>query len=208
MKHLLLILLTICSVSIRAIDFAPIGAKWHYSQAGIIDMQTYKTIESVSDTMIEGKSCRKLLETSRTMIAPERPIRYMYSRNDSVSEYYNHSFHLLYNFRAQKGDSITITSLSKKMVVDSTRTIDINGHMLRVQYVTCTDRMSFDFSGKVIEGIGNLKFMFPTLDFNYDGPLRCYSDPVTGSYINPVWNSTDCEKITTGIEENERSGTE
>ena len=200
MKKLLLIFLTTFSVSISAIDFAPIGAKWYYSQAGIIDMQTYKTIESVADTVIEGKSCRKLIEISRTGISPVRPFRYMYSENDSVFEYYNHTFHLLYNFRAQKGDSITIDAYPRKMYIDSTGTLDINGHILKVQYVTCTDRMSFDFSGKVIEGIGNLTFMFPTFDFNYDGPLRCFSDPIIGSYINPVWNSIDCDRIETSIE--------
>jgi hypothetical protein len=164
-------------------------------------MQTYKTIESVADTIIQDKSCRKLIEISRTGISPQRPFRYMYSKNDSVFEYYNQAFHLLYNFGAQKGESITIDNLPMKMHIDSTGTININGHIQRVQYVTCTDGMSFNFSGKIIENIGNLTFMFPTTDFNYDGPLRCYNDPILGSYINPVWNSTDCEKVSTRIEE-------
>jgi hypothetical protein len=202
MKLQLSIFLFSISVIMNAMDFAPIGTKWYYSQAGIIDLNTYKTIESVADTIIEGKTCRKLTEISRNKFAPERSSRYMYSKNDSVFEYYNSTFHLLYNFRAQKGDSIQIDAYPRKLFVDSTATIDINGHILKVQYVTCTDGLSFDFGGKVIENIGNLNFMFPTHDFNYDGPLRCYSDPIIGSYINPVWNSTDCEKIETGIDKN------
>lgn len=202
MKLQLTIFLFSISVIINSMDFAPIGAKWYYSQAGIIDLYTYKTIESVADTIIEGKTCRKLTEISRNGFAPERSNRYMYSKNDSVFEYYNRIFYLLYNFGAKKGDSIQIDTYPRKMFVDSTATIDINGHFLKIQYVTCTDGLSFDFGGKVIEGIGNLNFMFPTHDLNYDGPLRCYYDPIIGSYINPVWNSTDCEKTETGIGKN------
>ncbi|MDD4993750.1 MAG: leucine-rich repeat domain-containing protein [Paludibacter sp.] len=184
------------------IEFAPIGAKWHYSQTGIIDLDTYKTIESVGDTIIEGKTCRKLVETSRNGFAPIRAIRIMYSKNDSISEYYNSSFHLLYDFGAVKGDTITIGVNLPKMIIDSTSTISINGSVRKVQYVTCSDGKMFEFGGKVIEGIGNSIFMFPTYDMNYDGPLRCYEDSIIGTYINPVWGSIDCEKITTGILKN------
>jgi hypothetical protein len=184
------------------IEFAPIGAKWYYTQTGIGDLKTYKTIESVGDTIIEGKSCRKLLEVSRNLFAPIRDIRIMYSKNDSVSEYYNSSFHLLYDFGAMKGDTITLDVNLPKMIIDSTSTIGINGSVHKVQYVTCSDGMMVEFGGKVIEGIGNLIFMFPTYDNNYDGPLRCYVDPITGTYINPVWGSIDCENTIAGILKN------
>jgi hypothetical protein len=184
------------------IEFAPIGAKWYYTQTGIGDLKTYKTIESVGDTIIEGKSCRKLLEVSRNLFAPIRDIRIMYSKNDSVSEYYNSSFHLLYDFGAMKGDTITLDVNLPKMIIDSTSTIGINGSVHKVQYVTCSDGMMVEFGGKVIEGIGNLIFMFPTYDNNYDGPLRCYENPITGTYINPVWGSIDCENTIAGILKN------
>jgi len=184
------------------IEFAPIGAKWHYSQTGNSDLMTYKTIESVGDTIIENKTCRKLVEVSRNGFAPIRAIRIMYSKNDSISEYYNSSFHLLYDFGAVKGDTITIDVNLPKMIIDSTSTIGINGSVHKVQYVTCSDRMMFEFGGVIIEGIGNLKFMFPTYDMNFDGPLRCYEDPIIGTYINPVWGTFDCEKLISGILKN------
>lgn len=185
------------------LEFAPIGAKWHYSQTDFSDLKTYKTIESVGDTIIEGKTCRKLVEVSRNGFAPVRDIRIMYSKNDSLSEYYNSSFHLLYDFGAVRGDTIILEVNLPKMIIDSTSTISINGSVHKVQYVTCSDGMMFEFGGIVIEGIGNLNFMFPTYDMNYDGPLRCYEDTIIGTYINPVWGSVDCEKTTVGISENQ-----
>ncbi len=42
-------------------EFAPIGAKWWYGYQDFFTVG-YFTIESIGDTLIEGKTCRILLK--------------------------------------------------------------------------------------------------------------------------------------------------
>ncbi len=47
-------------------NFAPEGSLWHYSYYDINpDVVSYATIESESDTVIDGTSCMKMLEVRR-----------------------------------------------------------------------------------------------------------------------------------------------
>jgi len=135
----------------------------------------------------------------------------MYSVNDSVFFYAGNGFHLLYDFGAITGDTITLGYYTTydgsplKMVIDSTSTIIINGETRKLQYVSCGDGMVIEFGGIVIEGIGNIGYMFPSFDPSLEGPLRCYEDTIIGLFINPYhsnngWNFQDCEQIITGID--------
>lgn len=209
MKNLFLIILTSISIQITAQEFAPIGAKWHYSQGTLNpELIAFKTIESVSDTIIKGKSCKKLIQVSEYM-PPYTPSLFMYSSNDSVFVYEEGSFHLLYDFGAVAGDTLELgylayNGLPLKMIIDSTSTITINGQLKKLQYVTCGDGIVIEFGGKVIEGIGNTEYMFPRLDGYLDGPLRCYEDNILGLFLSPFhtnngWDFQNCEQIITGI---------
>ncbi|MEI7981065.1 MAG: T9SS type A sorting domain-containing protein [Bacteroidota bacterium] len=210
MKKLILILLTAISIQATSQEFAPIGAKWHYDQGTFNpDLTTYQTFESISDTVINGISCRKLMKISR-MAGTEMSWLYMYSVNDSVFFYSGNSFHLLYDFGAMTGDTVTVGYYTTydgsplKMSIDSTSTIIINGETRKLQYVSCGDGMVIEFGGIVIEGIGNVTYMFPRHDLSLDGPLRCYEDSNIGLFINPYhsdngWNFQDCEQVLTGI---------
>ena len=212
MKKLFFIILIAISIQATSQQFAPIGAKWHYDQETVNpDLTTYQTIESISDTIINGIYCRKLMKISR-MAGTEISWLYMYSLNDSVLFYAENGFHLLYDFGAITGDTITLGYYTTyngsplKMIVDSTSTITINGETRKLQYVSCGDGMVIEFGGIVIEGIGNLTYMFPRFDLSLDGPLRCYEDSVIGLFINLYhsnngWNFQDCEQIITGIVE-------
>ena len=212
MKNLLVIMLTALSFQAISQEFAPIGAKWHYDQGTFNPgLTTYQTLESISDTIINGIPCRKLMKISR-MAGTEISYMYMYSVNDSVLFYAANGFHLLYDFGAVTGDTITVGYYTTydgsplKMIVDSTGTIIINGETRKLQYVSCGDGYVIEFGGIVIEGIGNEIYLFPRFDFYMDGPLRCYEDSVTGLFINPYhplngWNFEDCEQIITGITE-------
>ena len=146
------------------------------------------------------------------MAGTETSYLYMYSVNDSVFFYAGNSFHLLYDFGAITGDTITLGYYTTydgsplKMFIDSTDSIIINGETRKLQYVSCGDGLVIEFGGIVIEGIGNLTYMFPRLDLSLDGPLRCYEDSVIGFFINPYhsengWNFQDCEQVTSGIPE-------
>lgn len=216
MKNLILFILISISLKISAQEFAPIGAKWHYCQGTPNpELIAFKTIEALSDTVIDGQSCRKLIQDSE-YVPPVEPLLFMYSSNDSVFVYQEESFHLLYDFGAIAGDTIelgysTYNGLPLKMIIDSTSTITINGQLKKLQYVTCGDGMVIEFGGRVIEGIGNTEYMFPRLDGNFDGPLRCYEDDQLGLFLNPFhtnngWDFQNCEQIITGLDE--LSGTE
>jgi len=208
----LLILITVTTQN-YAQEFAPVGAIWHYTQRTINpDLTSFKTIESISDTSINGIQCRKMIEVERYLDTTNVIYHYMYSENDSVFFFAENDFHLLYDFGANTGDTIILDYFSTydgtplKMIIDSTGTIMVNNQEREIQYITCGDGMVIEFGHHVIEGIGNTSFMFPTLDGSLDGPLRCYQDNNTDLFLNPFhpnygWNHQDCEEIITGIEE-------
>lgn len=212
MKKLIIIILTAISFHATSQEFAPVGAKWHYDQRTFNpDLTTYQTIESISDTIINGITCRKLMKISR-MAGTLISYLYTYSVNDSVFFYAGNGFHLLYDFGAITGDTVTLGYYTTydgsplKMFIDSTSTIIINGETRKLQYVTCGDGMVIGFGGIVIEGLGNIGYMFPSFDPSLEGPLRCYEDSIIGLFINPYhsnngWNFLDCEQILTGLAE-------
>lgn len=196
------ILLILSMLVAKAQDFAPIGAVWHYSYQTIDpNVISFKKVESVSDTTINGIQCKKIRENT------SNEAYYVYSKNDSVFVYKENSFHLLYNFGANSGETITLGNYYKTynglplvMTIDSVKTILIAGQQRKVQFVTCGDGMVISFGGQVIQGIGNTNYMFPTLDFASEGPLRCYQEANSATFINPYytegnWNKTDCEQI-------------
>jgi uncharacterized protein YlzI (FlbEa/FlbD family) len=215
MKNLVLIFILALPFGVFSQEFAPIGAIWHNSQTTWINPEliTYKTIESLSDTTINGMDCKKLIEVERFYSDTVNTfIHYMFSANDSVFFYKDNSFHLLYDFGAEAGDTIvldyylTSEGTPLLMIIDSTGTIDINGEQRKIQYVSCGDGIFIEFGGPMIEGIGSTYFLFPTYDGTVNGPLRCYQDEVIGLYINYFysnfgWNYEDCNQIITDIVE-------
>jgi hypothetical protein len=219
MKKIVLIIVLALPFGVFAQEFAPIGAIWHYSQTSWIipELITYKTIESLSDTTINGKECKKLIEVERFYSDTVNTfLHYMFSENDSVFFYKDNSFHLLYDFGAEAGDTVvldyylTSEETPLLMLIDSTGTIDINGEQRKIQYVSCGDGIFIEFGGPMIQGIGSTYFLFPTYDGTVNGPLRCYQDEVIGLYINYFysnygWNYEDCNQIITDIDEPESS---
>jgi len=214
MKRILLpILLFLTIQQNNAQDFAPVGAIWHYTQWTINpNLTSFKTIESVSDTTINGIQCRKLIETERNFGLAGINYLYMYSKNDSVFFFKDNNFHLLYDFGANKGDTIvlnyfvTYNGKPLKMIIDSVGTVLVNNQQRKIQHITCGDGMVIEFGQHVIQEIGNTSFMFPTLDNSVNGPLRCYQDKNTVLFLNPYypyndWNHMDCEQIITGFKE-------
>ncbi len=192
-----------CYISIHAIEFAPIGAKWHYSKSDawinpFSQRVTFSTMESIKDSIIEGKNCRILEFTSQASPGDHCGLHIMYQQNDSIYEYWSGKFHLMYDFGAVKGDSI-MTGYGEYMIILKNSTININGHILRTQEVSCGNGVSVTFGGSIIESIGNTYLFFPTVDLEYEGPLRCYQDSNIGTYISTAWSESDCEKIINAI---------
>lgn len=201
--------LIIITFNLSAQQWAPLGAKWYYSMATINPNEhNVKTFESISDTVINSTTCRKIIESGNFTNPLSSKYHYMFSRNDSVFFYANGAFNLLYDFGAQAGDTIllpyfhTMDSVPLKMIIDSVRTININGQSRKIQSIRCGDGIFIEFGSKIIEGIGSTFFMFPTYDLTYDGPIRCYEDAIIGHYNQPSWTMA-CDTIFySGIEEN------
>lgn len=200
-KSIFILLIISFSIKLSAQNWAPTGAIWYYSMATINPAQhSVKTFSSAADTMINGISCKKIIETGPYTNPNSSKNHYMFSRNDSIFFYADGTFNLLYDFGAQPGDTIVLPyfhihdNSPLKMIIDSVRTININGHNRILQNITCGDGMSIDFGPKVIEGIGATYFMFPTYDMTYDGPLRCYEDATIGKYTSPGWTMS-CDTI-------------
>lgn len=217
MKKLTFVFLLLFPLSLISQEFAPVGALWHYTQWTINpEVISFKTIESVSDTSIDGTPCRKLIEVERYIDTIGTTTHFMYSHNDSVFFFADEEFHLLYDFGAITGDTIfldyfqTFNGSPLKMIIDSTGIVDVSGEQRKIQFISCGDGIVIEFGQHVISGIGNTWFMFPTLDGTINGPLRCYQDNDTPLYLSPFhnsggWNSEDCEEIITSIEETNSS---
>jgi len=215
MKKLICIVLAMITIHASAQDFAPLGAIWHYGEGTINpDFSSFLTLESISDTVIDGISCRKIKKVDRYTINPKTSYFYMYSENDSVFYSSGGNFHILYDFGANAGDTIVLDYATHDgsnllMIIDSTATTMVNDVERKIQYITCGDGIVIEFGTMVIEGIGNCThYMFPTLDGHPEGELRCYEDSITGLYLNPFchcwsWNHEDCEEeVYTDINEN------
>ena len=213
MRAFILVSMVIITTQIFTQEFAPIGSIWHYTQWTIDpDVVSFKTIETISDTVINGNQCRKMVEVERYLDTVNVTFHYMYSENDSVFFFADNDFQLLYDFGANTGDTIilgyftTYNGSPLQMIIDSTDAIMVNNEERKIQYITCGDGLVIEFGEHVIEGIGNTSFMFPTLDGSINGPLRCYEDNITGFFLNPFntgggWNQQDCDQIITDIAE-------
>lgn len=212
-KRILIIMLLFPILPLFSQPFAPVGAIWHYTQWTINpNVVSYKTIESVADTVINGISCNKLVEVERYFDTTQIRVHFMYSHLDRVYFFAGNEFHLLYDFGADAGDTVvldyfkTASGESLLMLIDSTGTVMVNGQNRKLQYISCGDGLVVEFGKHVIQGIGNTYFMFPTYDLTLNGPLRCYQDAETALFFNPFhvgygWNHQDCEEMITALEE-------
>ena len=225
MKNLLVILV-FCTMGlfVSAQNWAPVGAKWHYDEhfafSGQIDFIRYT---SEKDTLFQGQNCRKIIKRHDLVCYPRPVYELMFDRNDSVFFYDPQLdvFQLLYRFNAVQNDTWSLKIYENpdrndtlNIHVDSTGAYMINGHSLRLLYVTYSVRYvqdSIKYNSKIIEGIGDVVFMFNFFPFwgglvcdgNTSNGIRCYEDPVLGYYHFPGTDS--CEYTITGIDPNSKS---
>ncbi len=167
-------------------DFAPVGAKWHYSEQAFAPPpfgEFPHVVEVVSKEIYQGKLCSKLIGIgSETVPDP----LYVHSQNDSVFFYslLSGKFELLYDFGTEPNESWVIGGLntpegldSVVVQVDSVSQITVSGTALKVLYISCP-YLFFDWGGEIIAGIGNTYFLTPDYGLYEGGPmgLRCYTD--------------------------------
>lgn len=184
----------------RGQNFAPVGAKWHYTQNEFLGPGLgYFSFESVKDTLVQGQPCRKIAGNSGCFWISE----FMFDRNDSVFFYHpqREEFCLLYDFGATVGDMWTVYhyNLDSTVVrVDSLGVSNVDGHNLRVIHTTALNQGEnlWEFGGRMTERIG---VMFPVMGFcdPTPGDLRCYEDSVISLQQGPY----ECEEIISSVDQ-------
>lgn len=216
-------LMIFVSLQIMAQDFAPIGAKWHYTErnysAGDI---RYLTFESVQDTLFQGKNC-KLLSKTGFISCSNRPVEseIVYSEDSAVYFWDKDfdQFQKLYDFKVETGsqwsilikDDIYSNTDTIKVIVDSitkTEILNKSYKVLNVSYYSYYDNdieHPIHYSSKIVYPIGDFTYLFNfypswslACDFNYSDGLRCYEDPELGYYSTGIAES--CTYVLTSVE--------
>ncbi len=179
------------------------GATWHYtwSDPSSGSGGDHK-IEYIADTLIQSHNCQ-VLQTTRYwygMMGPGQPITlisteswrdYTYNNGDTVFFFQNNKFDVLYNFGSQAGnkwnlgiDTNDFQCSKSIIIVDSTSSLQINSNNYRVLYTSDSTNSSVGISGKIIEHIGSMNYLFPTgrncnplfiVDF-YTFSFSCFQD--------------------------------
>jgi hypothetical protein len=174
MKQILLFLLFFfgCKTFVFAQnEFAPVGAYWKYNFYEMCG-ERQRLVKVVSDTLVNGKTFRKLAieDFVNSRCPPPNTSRYfstdyLSTRNDSVFMGLNQVF--LFYFKAQIGDSIklkdALNGQKRYGIVDSVGQISLGGTNRRVMYFTkyCKNQQTgqttrYRTISKLVENVGLL----------------------------------------------------
>ncbi|MGQ0827863.1 MAG: T9SS type A sorting domain-containing protein [Bacteroidota bacterium] len=212
---LLLVFTPLLKVKAQITPWISQGATWHYTWWDP-SMVGNDKIEYIHDTLLFGKTC-EILKTTRYFygrLGPGSPLtllytqtnnNYTYSNGDTVFYLNNNKFDILYNFGASLnnnwdlGVDTNYAYCSKSIVrVDSTSTQTINSNVHRVLYTSDSANSSMGITGKIIEHIGSMEYLFPTgrncdsqtvVDF-FDFSFSCFQDSTTTYLVVP---QAECE---------------
>jgi hypothetical protein len=203
MKSTTLFLALFFSLLSFAQNWAPAGAKWHYTYIGF--SIGYVEIANVGDTVIAGQTCQKLQKKFNGLqfgVTPTNFIfdtTYTYESNGVVYVLEQNQWKTLYNFNAVVGEHWPMAPMpefggcteNSQLKVLATGTKVINAQTLKYLVVDfCNpDLTSQGFQDTIIEKIGFTgSYMLPfdmctmAFDGNEGGPFRCYSDNNFATY--------------------------
>ena len=181
------------------------NARWYFNKQELLPFAAhgFKEYKVKKDTIVDNKTA-KLIEVrcfsydgTETVEAPA----IIFEENSKVYYWNDERFKLMYDFSLDVGDTLDIETeydncfYSSAIVVDSIKTVNIEGEDLKVQYLSYTAFYESEYSEKVsykiTEKIGiESQFIFRHYcglsdNFAYEG-LRCYSDNNI-TYINKWW---------------------
>lgn len=193
--------ITDCAPQATNTVFAPVGATWTYRQqfAFAPDSGLF-VIESVGDTLIQGLNC-SILEHTQGASGCMPFHRYVAASEDSVMFWSAGSFQTLLVFGSPIGTSWAMradytntwpNTDSLIWTVLDTGSAVIDGLSLRtmeVSVIATSNNSTVPLTnGHVTERLGDLTYLFPWIfaacDVEFNGPLRCYSDPDI-TWLNP-----------------------
>lgn len=182
----LTLLLTTSSLQAQNTDFAPVGAKWIYSELDFALRSVPHVIESIAKENYQGKWCSKLVLNPPSVGVLPTPT-YVYTQNDTVFFYstLTNRFEMLYDFTAEVGDQWVVGGvysvddegnilLADTITVDSIGFIPINSTFLKVWYIS--NGKFYDWGRKIYDQIGN-EGMFAPKYAMWElqvGDLRCF----------------------------------
>ncbi|MFP5471140.1 MAG: hypothetical protein ACLGGV_06055 [Bacteroidia bacterium] len=171
-------------------EFAPVGAIWRFF---VQDwdffgepIYYYSTIQSLKDTVIDGKDCHKL---NNDMI-------FYQNTGDSIFRYTGGtSFSLLYDFSAEAGDTFFCEYCNTDVKVESVTTQNTFGASRKVFKYTSIDNTVCNWDNDdVVEGVGSTIGLFspnPALaDWVPIYGLSCYEDLLVGGSFK--FNNDPC----------------
>ena len=202
--------MTFMSLQTFAQDFAPIGAKWYYTESFAFSGDiSFLKIESIKDTVVEGKNCKILLKTNFLGCSNRPTLSEIVYSEDSVVYFwdsYFDKFQTLYDFKTKKGDFWSILMKSNpeqvdtiKVFVDSITSTEIQNKSYKTLYVSYQAEYfnySQTYSSTIIYKIGDLKYLFNffpdwanACDFNFSDGLRCCEDAEFGHYTTGIADS-------------------
>jgi len=192
-------------------DFAPIGAKWYYTERfAFSGDQSYLKIESIKDTLFQEKNCKLLSKTGVLECSNRVESEIVYSHDSAVYFWDKdfEKFQMLYNFKAGKGDFWKIlikhdndNTDTIQVVVDSITNTNILNKSIKVLNVSYypgyyDSENLYHYSSKIVYSIGDFTYLFNfypywsgACDFNYSGGLRCYEDSEFGYYSTGIADS-------------------
>ncbi len=200
MKNLLLLCLTACTclsgLPAQNLDFAPVGAKWYYSEGHDVPPSIIPHImECTSKELFQGKWCSKLVSSS---VGPLSNPAYIYTQNDTVFFYSETTarFEMLYDFSATVGDSWVVGGIMAKdgegnpifsdtITVDSISQITISGESLKVWHISHS--IYYDWGRRIFEKAGNDMLFAPKFglgELQIYG-LRCFETPDLSLHFVP-----------------------
>ncbi len=182
-------------------EWASLGTIWNYKGCTFYGNTTFPVpFISQKDTLIEGKTCKVIYHD---IIDYYR--FYLYTSGDTVYQYVDSAFRVLYNFNLEPGDTLRsyVDECNDflEVRIDSITSIQFGDQDLRVQWISpiwnnpCD---SYFFGGPIIEKIGNLTFLVPLFGA-VDPPISCgfigYYDP-------------SCEQFTDSLSKIQLTGTD
>ena len=166
-------------------SFAPLGAEWYFDVFNPWGTHPeYQRFFVDGDTIIQGHQCSII--TQHFVDTGHEGGEFVYEEDNKVY-WFNpttNAFSILYDFDAEAGESwnYEVGECSHQVTVDSVGSVTWNGHTYRTQWVRFNEDVQY-YSGKIIEGIGYEKGLFPSIyvcdglemfDASEIEYLRCY----------------------------------
>ena len=168
------------------VTFAPQGAEWYFNEFDPWSQYPdYSRFYVSGDTVVQGHQCSVI--NTQFIQTGHGGKELVYEENNKVYWFNpsNNNFTILYDFDAEAGESwyCEVDSCSHLVTVESVGSETWNGHTYRTQWVKSYENDIEVFDGRIIEGIGYVKGLFPFnwachgdiwFDYGELDYLRCY----------------------------------